>query len=84
MAVRHDARHWWRQFVHPRNGPNDGLGALAAWTADRYVLRHGSAALARVRRLDRAGRLKGISGWPHGHAYVRDLKRFLVKTGYVA
>jgi hypothetical protein len=81
-AVHHDAHHWWRQFLHPRNGPQHGLGALAAWTADRYVLGHGGVAFARLRRLDHAGRLLGLRGWPRGHAYVKNLKHFLIKTGY--
>jgi hypothetical protein len=82
-TVQHDKRMQWHQFIHPRNGRNHGLGALAAWVADSYVLDNGASAWAKVHRLLHHRRLHGIKGWPHGKAYVRDLHSFLAKTGYV-
>jgi hypothetical protein len=81
-AVSRDAAMWWREFVKPHNGPHHGLSALAAWVADEYVLRHGSSAWAKVEQLERAGKLRGLSGEVHGGAYVRELRAFLIKTGY--
>jgi hypothetical protein len=67
-----------------RAGPHDGLGALAAWVADKYVLRDGATAWATVKRLNHQGRLRAsYRGFPQGAAYVRQLRAFLIRTGYI-
>lgn len=79
--VRRDAKHWWRIYHRVRRR-KDGteLGAAAAWAADQYRLGGRAAALARLRREARAGRLKGPDA--HGLRFVAVLDRFLHGRGY--
>jgi hypothetical protein len=82
--VRRDARQHWRGFVHPRNGPHGGLGALAAWAADEWTLSRGARVQSTLHRLLRQGRLRGASGFPSGRRYLRALDALLVRTGYTS
>jgi hypothetical protein len=60
-----------------------GLGFIAAWAADEYLLGHRalvSGTLAAEARRHRLNSADGLS--PGGRAFIAKLKRFLKKTGY--
>ncbi len=65
--------------------PDDPLGILAAWVADRCLLGESTQAWAQVDQLLQQGRLHvagSIPGVPDGAAYVQKLHAFLTQGGY--
>lgn len=79
--VRADARTNWHWFKKAgRKG--EPRGAIAAWSADQYLLGHRAYARRTLNRLARARRLPGLFPPRNEHAFVRDLLRFLARHGY--
>jgi hypothetical protein len=68
--IARDARSWWSASLEERRRHGDVRGLLAAWAADRALLGKASAARATLARIAPAG-------------YVRELWRFLARTGYL-
>jgi hypothetical protein len=62
--------------------PQRGLGYLAAWAADQDRLGNDGTVWPTLRRLDDAGKLSGMTGWPRNRAYVTALKKTLTSRGY--
>jgi hypothetical protein len=84
--VAADARSEYRYYQH-RWSQGGGLGFLAAWVADEYLLGKRHQALRTLQRENRLGHLLEVqppSERPKdvGDAYIAKLKRFLRKTGY--
>jgi hypothetical protein len=84
LHIERDAARAWRGFVHPRNGPHDGLGALAVWAADECSLRREAFAWRTLDELLREGRLQGRVESPGGERFLRHLRAFLIRTGYAS
>jgi hypothetical protein len=61
-------------------GERDNYGSLAAWAADECMLGHSAAAFDTLEQLRRSGRLHGQ---PKPAAYLKHLRRFLRRTGYL-
>jgi hypothetical protein len=59
-----------------------GLGYLAAWAADEDLLGQSALVRRRLAALSAAHDLRGLAGWSQGGAFIGQLQRFLVKTGY--
>jgi hypothetical protein len=77
--VREDVKRSWKLFVRAKYEPR---GAAAAWAANRYRLGERRSTLRTLRRLARAGRLKGYS--PRSASkFVASLDRFLVRGGFL-
>jgi hypothetical protein len=76
--VRKDAHYWWKQFRSSlrRYGKAEARGHLAAWAADRYLVRRRHRALRKMRTLARKGEVGG------GLRFIRRLDRFLRSHGY--
>jgi hypothetical protein len=88
-VVRDDAALWWAAYERAQNpgreGKGGGLGLLAPWVADEYLLGKGDQAWAEVERLNSEHRLTGGNvgrQWPTGAAYVTWLRELLVQRGY--
>jgi hypothetical protein len=77
--VASDAQKWMGLY---HGQPDDGLGYLAAWTADECLAGQGSQAWATLNQLQRQGKLPGSPFSPGGAAFVRDLHQFLDRHGY--
>jgi hypothetical protein len=77
--VASDAQKWMGLY---HSQPDDGLGYLAAWTADECVAGQGSHAWATLDQLQRQGKLPGSPFSPGGATFVRDLHQFLDHHGY--
>jgi hypothetical protein len=85
--VAADERFWWGTYkkyvVANRAQIGDGLGLLAPWVADECLLGNSATAWATMNRLQEEGALSpGVAGWPHGAAYLKALRGFLVKGAY--
>jgi subtilisin-like proprotein convertase family protein len=85
--VARDARWLLRLYRNARKHRDaDVRGILAAYVADQYLLGHAASGWALV---DEAyargdlGRAASENGYPAGRAYVRALRRFLRRTGYI-
>lgn len=82
--IRADSKRNWRRYrkhIRSRAPLNDpGLGALAAWAGDEYLLGHG----ARVQReLKAALKRRWLSGgFTSGRATIRALNTLLADAGY--
>jgi hypothetical protein len=81
-----DARSQYRRYEHWRR-KGLGLGFLAAWAADQYLLGKRVVALHTLQRENRHHHLlevRRLEGRPEnvGNAYIGKLKRFLRKLGY--
>ena len=85
-AIAADRDRWWRSFQRQRRRKSfaEPLGPLAAWAADEYRLGNGSAAMEKIRTLQRQHKLKaGISGLgAHAKRFPAALSNFLAKLGY--
>lgn len=86
QLVRADAARIWRYYrsaVRRRSSP-DGL--LPAYLADQYLLGHGKAGWARVRRaVNRRDWPSRVDArWKNRARYLGAVRRFLVRTGYIA
>ena len=84
--IERDADQLWRAYLRFRAGRDDPRGVLAAWAADQYLLERGEEGWDRLEALRQRGAFgprPGLAGWPQGKAYLRELRRFLVKLGYI-
>jgi len=75
---------WYRRFPWLREDPR---GVLAAWLADMHLLGREDEGWRELERAYRTGELgpkQSLADWPQGRAYIRALRAFLRKTGYVA
>jgi hypothetical protein len=84
--IERDADQLWRSYLRFRRGPDDPRGVLAAWVADQYLLGRGDEGWATILRIAKRGELgprADLAGWPQGGAYLKALRSFLKKTGYV-
>ena len=80
--VELDAQGLWRTYLEHRR-TDDVRGVLAAWQADQYLLGRQDKGWLELDRALKRGDLKGPDGvWPTGRRYLRELRTFLVKTGY--
>lgn len=84
--IRSDATRWWTAF---RQSPQDDLGVLAAWAADRCELGQRAEVTATLASLEGHHKLgadvtaaQSSPFWPSGSGYVTALDAFLVKHGY--
>jgi len=67
-----------------RSRTPDVRGVLAAWLADRYLLGRGPSAWGVLEGAERRGELgRKFDGWAAGKAYLRKLRTFLRRTGYI-
>lgn len=84
--IERDADQLWRSYLRFRRGPDDPRGVLAAWVADQYLLGRGDEGWATIRKAAKRGEFgprADLAGWPQGGAYLRALRSFLKKTGYI-
>jgi hypothetical protein len=84
--VRRDANGLWQLYLKNR-GRRDVRHVLTAWAADEYLLGRAGAvdrAIARaLRRGDLAPRFESL-GYPRDpHDYIRAMKKFLRRLGYI-
>jgi hypothetical protein len=79
--IRRDARRQWHwALAKPTRADNRGF--LAAWTADRCLLRHCASAFERLEVLRRQGRIG--HGWDRTpRRYLTHLRKFLRRMGYL-
>jgi hypothetical protein len=81
-AVRADAKVQFGRFLANRRAGH-GLGFIAAWAADEYLLGRKALVKRTLAREARHHRLRDAEHYaPTGHAFVRALRRFLQRTGY--
>lgn len=79
--VRSDLRRTWRLLKSARRHDYETRGVAAAWAANRYRLGKRRSTLKSLRRMARAGKLKGFP--PRSPStFVAELDRFLVRSGY--
>ena len=84
--IRADAKRALR-FYRRRSRRVDTRAVLAAYVADEYLLGHGSTGWKVVRSALKHHRLNGFGrgdAWPRNARYVRVLRKFLRKNGYIA
>jgi len=81
--VRKDAAGAWKEYRSALKRKEDVRGLLSAWAADRALLGNGAQAFRTLDRLAARGVLNGDSPWPSGKRYVRELRAFLTRTGYL-
>ena len=77
--LQREAQRWWSSY---NQRPSHGLGYLAAWAADQDRLGHDAQVWTKLHELNDAGKLGGMSGWPHNQAFINALKVFLTNHGY--
>jgi hypothetical protein len=84
-AIARDARALFRSQTNRRYFPATNHGVLAAWAADECLLGRCASAFKKLEAMGRAGQLRN-----HGaccdsttRAYLRHLRRFLRRTGYL-
>ena len=83
--VRADAKRALRTYRHEKKV--DVRGVLAGYVADEYLLGHGATGWKLVRSALKHGYLNGFGrgdAWPRNGRYVRSLRKFLRKTGYIS
>lgn len=79
--IRGDARRQWH-WASLKQSRSDNAGLLAAWAADECLVHHYRSAFRQLEVLRREHRL-GL-GWDRSaRAYLRHLRRFLRRTGYL-
>ncbi len=77
-----DAKRWYAIYRQSFEA-GEGLGALAAWAADEDRLGHAALVARVLARENRLGHLRSDGlPWKGGRAFIKELQRFLVKTGY--
>jgi subtilisin-like proprotein convertase family protein len=83
--VRRDAAQLYRGYRSElRSSSRDVRGILAAWLADQYLLGRAPAGWRVLERAERRGELgRKPDTWPVGKAYLRKLRAFLRRTGYI-
>jgi hypothetical protein len=79
------ASEQWRSYLDNRSEAT-GLGFLAAWAADEYLLGRGTEVARELTQLERARELRSSDPriWPAGARFVAALDGFLRKTGYTS
>jgi hypothetical protein len=85
-SIRIDAGRQWRLAFSRGSDAIRRRGALAAWTADECLVGHCTEAFAKLNALRRAGKLAvrlQCACDRTARAYVRHLRRFLRRTGYL-
>jgi hypothetical protein len=81
-AVAADAARQYHDYLANR-GQGLGLGYIAAWAADEDLLGHKALVARTLAAQNRAGELRSGDGLAqHGRAFISQLQRFLVKSGY--
>jgi hypothetical protein len=84
--IKRDARTWWRLYKKERRKSiekrSDLRAILAAWAADKYQLGHKVQVWKTLKAARKRGELRGDAPWPKGRKYLRELRAFLVATGY--
>jgi hypothetical protein len=82
--IRADSkRHWkiYRRHIRSKDPLNDpGLGALAAWAGDEYLLGHGARVQRELKAALRRGWLNG--GFTRGRGTIKALNKLLKDAGY--
>ena len=79
--IRTDAARQWRLAVSKKNR-QDNTGLLAAWAGEECLLRHCGAAFRRLEAMRLQGRIG--HGWDATpRRYLKHLRRFLGRTGYL-
>jgi hypothetical protein len=85
-AVKRDLAGLWRAYRADRHSRYpDARGILAAWMADEYLLGRQATGWAKMRAVNARGELQGLGSgdiWPKGAAYLKALRKFLIKLGY--
>jgi hypothetical protein len=84
--VELDAKGLWRLYETIHRERMDVRGVLAAWLADESMLGRAAEGWARLEEIRKRGVLgprRDLAGWPQGKAYLRELRVFLRKFGYV-
>ena len=83
--VRRDAAELYARYKATFKSSNpDVRGLLAAWLADQYLLGRGPGGWGVVERAERRGELgRSNAGWVAGKRYLRALRVFLHRTGYI-
>ena len=77
-----DARRWYRLYRENLR-THTALGAVAAWAADEDRLGHAALVARTLARENRLGHLRSDGApWKGGRAFINELQRFLMKTGY--
>ncbi len=84
-AVRRDADRLWQGYLADRkNEGTDVRGVLAAYLADRVLLREGAQGWSRLLEALRRGELSPPAGvGPTGAAYLKAVVKLLADSGYV-
>ena len=85
-AIKADIKRILKVYRSKRRRQLDLRGALAAYTADQCMLRHCSKGFKLVNSARKHGLVKGFGRgdpYPHGARYVKALRTFLKKTGYL-
>jgi hypothetical protein len=77
--IEKDAANWLRLY---KRHMNEGLGVIAAWAADEYLLGMSSQAKTYLNQQATAGHLKA-PGEPGGRKFVAALEKFLKHDGYL-
>ena len=82
--IRRDSKHWWKQYrryIRKRPPDNDpGLGGLAAWAGDEYLLGHGARVERELKAALKRGWLRSSLG--SGRRTLRELHAVLDQNGY--
>lgn len=81
--VRKNAAGAWTDYRQALKRHEDVRGLLSAWAADKALVGKSAQAFRTLDRLAANGTLNGDSPWPSGKRYVRELRSFLTKTGYL-
>ena len=82
--VKTDARQAWRWYLGRwgrRNHVDRGIGILAGWCADKYLLRQGDECQRALAHALHRGYLNGEVG-AQGKAFIHALDRDLARWGY--
>jgi hypothetical protein len=77
--IKRDATALWREALARRRGASN-QGIIAAWAADQCMLGRSAAALRKIDRLARTGRIHGERTRVQ---FDKRLRRFLRQTGYL-
>jgi hypothetical protein len=81
--TRIDAARNWGLFGQALGQRRSVYGVLAAWSADQCLLNRCGAAFRRLQALRKAGKLRGGPGDGTPQRYLRHLRGFLTRTGYL-
>ncbi len=85
--IKADVKRTLRIYHSKHRRKYDLRGVIAAYVADQYLLRHGSRGWKLVRSARKHGLVKGYGrydSWPSGARYVKALRKFLRRNGYIS